>query len=48
MRRLLSIVLVVAITSWCGAGEPQAVPPEVLAGIVDEDPNPLPKYIEHF
>jgi len=45
MKRLLSIALVVAITSWCGADEPQRVPPDVLARIVDDDPNPLPRYL---
>ncbi len=45
MKRLFGITLAVAITSWCRADEPQAVPAEILAGIVDDDPRPLPRYM---
>ena len=44
MKRLLSITLVLALTSWCGAQQAKTVPQEVLDRIVDDEPNPLPRY----
>ena len=45
MKRLLTITLVLATASWCFAQQARIVPQEILDRIVDDDPNPLPRYL---
>ena len=46
MGRLTPIIIVVlAATSWCSAQQAKRVPREVLDRIVDDEPNPLPRYL---
>ncbi len=46
MRQLVLIALtVLAITPWSVAQQAKTVPQDVLDRIVDNDPNPLPKYL---
>jgi len=45
MKRIwLTLFLVVTVAVPAAADEPVIVPPHVLDAIVDEDPNPLPRY----
>ena len=45
MKRALWIVVVLSLTTLFGMQAVADVPPEVLAQIKDDDPNPLPKYL---
>ena len=45
MKHLLSIALVLSITSWSQAQQARRVPQEILDRIVDDEPNPLPRYM---
>ena len=45
MRWLFPLVVILALTPWCAADEARTVPQEILDTIVDDDPNPLPRYM---
>ncbi len=44
-KRLIPLLYVLVITTWCPADEARIVPQEILDRIVDDDPNPLPRYL---
>ena len=45
MRHLLSVILMLITTSWCVGQTAKIVPQEILDRIVDNEPNPLPRYL---
>ncbi|MBU0717258.1 MAG: agmatine deiminase family protein [Planctomycetes bacterium] len=45
MKWLSAAVLCLVVTPWCLAQQAKVVPPEVLDRIVDDNPNPLPRYM---
>ena len=42
---LLSLTVALAASPFCAADEAKIVPREILEKIVDDDPNPLPRYM---
>ena len=45
VRLVVVALLILAPMSWVGAQEARTVPQEVLDRIVDDDPNPLPRFL---
>ena len=45
MQRFIPVTFILMATSWCWAQQGRVVPREILDRIVDDDPNPLPRYM---